>query len=161
MSLKTHSTILASILLCLIFSSCNNDERQIRKIAKGYIDATGNYKIEEAYQYATKSTRETTLPYISNVIMPIVDSNYLKANVPATSSIDSVIIVDDTAWVLYTKTTPLGATTNQLCLFKEEGRWLVDVPLAIPETFTITPNGITTDTASHALTEMQKFSKAE
>ena len=77
------------------------------------------------------------------------------------TAMKSLMVVGDTAWVLYTKTTPLKRYQNTIYLIKEEGKWLVDVPLAIPETFTITPNGITTDTVGRALTEMQKFSKAE
>ena len=155
--IKTTFAIFATLTLF----GCNNDEKQIIKVAEGYLDAMGNYRIEDAYQYATKTTRETTLPYLSETLIPMTDSTFLAANVPAEIELDSLLVVGDTAWVLYTKTTPLKRYQNTIYLIKEEGKWLVDVPLAIPETFTITPNGITTDTVGRALTEMQKLSKAE
>ncbi|MCR4817090.1 MAG: hypothetical protein K5842_07935 [Bacteroidales bacterium] len=116
-------------LAALILFSCNSDKRQIEKAAYGYLNATGNYRIDEAYPYATKETRETTLKYITQIILPMTDSNYLKSNVPATIVIDSIIYQQDTAFAFYTKTTPIKTLKNIVCLIREDGKWLVDVPL--------------------------------
>ena len=125
--LKTTVLTLAALTLF----SCNNNERKIRKAAQGYLDATGNYLIEEAYPYATKETQETTLKYITEVILPMTDSNYLKSNVPATIVIDSILSQEDTAWAFYTKTTPIKTYSSIVCLIREDGKWLVDVPLVL------------------------------
>ena len=114
--MKKATTILASIVLIALWG-CNSDKRQIVKAAEGYLNATGNYRIEEAYPYATKSTCENTLPYISEVLIPATDSAYLTANVPATIKLDSLLIVDDTAWVAYTKTTPIKKLSSVLTQF--------------------------------------------
>lgn len=157
--MKKH--LLALFSICLILSACSNDERQIRNAAQGYLEATGNYNIEDAYPFATKKTRETTLPYITETLMNMVDSNYIKSNVPATIALDSLLILDDTAWVVYTKTTPLRSLRNNICLIKEEGKWLVDVPLFIPTTFKMTPEGLTSDTSLHDLNQMLPITKNE
>ena len=135
--------ILAIALLLLTLASCNSDKRQVLQAAQGYLDATANYRIYEAYQYASKETRETTLPYITNTILPATDSAFLANNVPASIEIDSLLINSDTAWVAYTKTTPIKTLSNIICLIKEDNRWVVDVPLAIPSSIQMAPNGAT------------------
>lgn len=124
-----HFQKLLILSLALIMTSCNSDENKIRKTAQGYLDATGNYRIEEAYPYATEATRESTLKYISEVIMPMTDSNYIKSNIPATIVIDSIILKNDTAFALYTKTTPLKTSNSVVCLIRENGKWLVHMPI--------------------------------
>ena len=151
MSYKKSTFLLAIAGLCFALTGCNNNERQIRKAAQGYLDATGNYKIEEAYPYATKTTRETTLPYLTDYLIPMADSNYIKANTPATIVIDSVTIMGDTAWVSYTKKTPLRGLKNQICLIKEDGKWLVDIPLAIPNNLPLKRPNAVADTSEHEL----------
>ncbi len=158
--MKIFKLTLTTIAL-LTLVSCNSDKKQILKAAEGYLDATGNYRIEEAYPYATKETRETTLKFMSEIIMPLTDTNYIKSNSPAEIKIDSILRDTDTAWVFYTKTTPLKTLTNSICLIREEGQWLVDVPLSIPETITESSSDITTDTTQHEPGEMLPFEKAK
>lgn len=124
-----HLPKIIILSLALIMISCNSDEHKIRKTAQGYLDATGNYRIEEAYPYASDATRESTLKYISEVIMPMTDSNYIKSNIPATIVIDSIIIKNDTAFAQYTKTTPLKTSHSIVCLVRENGKWLVHMPI--------------------------------
>ena len=114
--------------------SCNSDEYRIRKAAQGYLDATGNYRIDEAMPYATQATREQTLPFIRDIIIPLTDSNYINSNQPATIVIDSVhVVCPDTATVDYTKTTPVRILKNTIVMVKEDGKWLVHVPLDVPQ----------------------------
>lgn len=155
------SFLFSAVALFVLLVSCNNDEKKIIETAQKYLEATANYQIEEAYPYATKATRETTLPYITNIMMPMVDSNYIASNKPATIELDSLLIVGDTAWVLYTKTTPLRRYINTIYLIKEEGKWLVDVPLDIPETITVGANGVSTGNSTITPGTPQKISKAE
>ena len=44
-------------------------------------------------------------------------------------------------WFSYTKTTPIKTLENQIRLVKEEGHWLVYVPLVLPDT--MTPGNVT------------------
>lgn len=123
--------LLAAVLL---LAGCHSERREITQTAYHYIIATGNYDIDAAEPYASQETRETTLAFIKNVLLPMTDTDYLKANTPCTATVDSLLVEGDTAWVAYTKTTPLSINRNTLTLVKEDGRWLVYVPLNFPYT---------------------------
>lgn len=151
MSPKKHLLLLIVASLSITLSSCNNEKKQILNTAQGYLDATGNYRIEEAYPYATRNTRETTLTFLTENIIPLLDSNYIKSNTPATINIDSAFILNDTAWIFYTKTTPIKKLNNQIYLIKEDGKWLVDIPIAIPNNLPLGKRDSTTDTMEHVL----------
>lgn len=132
--------------LILLFSSCSNEEKKITDAAMGYLNATANYRIDDAFPFASKDTRENTLPFIKEKLLPITDTASIRANTPATIEITEIRIGIDSAEVDYIKNTPLNTTENTVLLIKEEGKWVVDVTLALPETITVSPNGISTDT---------------
>ena len=126
-------TIVILVTCILLFSACNSEKRQIEKNAHKYLTATGNYNIEEAIPYASSVTREVTLPFFKNTLLPKTDTAYILANQPATIVIDSVrILCEDTAKVAYTKTTPIKVMHNTIYMVKEDGVWLAYAPLAIP-----------------------------
>ena len=155
-----QSVLLLLLLATVLGAGCSNDKKEIKDVAYGYIIATGNYNIDEAMPYATKETRENTLPFIKKIILPITDTTYIKANTPATATIDSIVILKDTAWVLYTKTTPLEVSTNELCVIKENGKWLVDVPLSIPDNVNFTPSDTTLSDTNNTSNQIISFGKA-
>ena len=126
-------------LLCVV--SCSTEEKQVRQAAMGYLDAMANYRFDDAYAYASKITRDTTLPFITNKLMPMVDSSFLAKNTPATVVIDDVAFLNDTAWVSYKKTTPIKTLNNTIYLIKEQDRWVVDVVLQLPKKISIGGNG--------------------
>lgn len=137
-----HTQLLLPLLAAVLLAGCgcdtckvakNADEKAICKSAYGYIIATSNYEIDEAAQYASKETREVTLPFIKNVLLPLVDSAFLASSVPATATIDSILVEGDSAWVGYTKTTPLGESQGTLPMVKEDGKWLAYVPMKQPD----------------------------
>lgn len=134
MKRKDTYLLLTLATLVLAFCSCNRDRQKeaIREAAYGYIITTGNYQLDEAAAYASKVTREHTLPFLKDTILPLVDSSFLAASVPATATIDTILVKNDTAWVGYTKTTPLGKTQGTLTMVQEEGKWLAYVPLDLP-----------------------------
>lgn len=115
-------------MAAVLLAGCKSEKKRIAETAYGYVIATSNYQIDEAMQYASKETREYTLPFLKNFLLPQTDTNYLKASVPATATIDTVLIEGDTAWVGYTKSTPLGTKRGTLALIKEDGEWLVFMP---------------------------------
>lgn len=125
---KTIILLTVSILLASCYSN-KKDINRIKENAIGYIVATSNYDIEAAKPFATKETREVTLPLVEKNIMPLVDSTFLAVNIPATATIDSIELYVDTALVFYTKTTPLSTSNGTLTVIKEDGLWLVDVIL--------------------------------
>lgn len=134
----SHILIIALLVCCA--TACNSDKRQIRKAAQGYLEATGNYNTDAAMAYATKNTREKTLPFMRNNIIPLTDKAYIESNTPAKIKIDDITMGTDTAYVAYTKTTPLKELKNEICLIREEGSWLVDVPLQIPDQLSFLEN---------------------
>lgn len=127
--MKRPIPVFILLLAAGLLAGCKSEKERIAETAYGYVIATGNYQIDEAIPYASKETRENTLPFLKNVILPLTDTNFLNSNTPATATIDTVIIEDDTAWAAYTKITPLGTTYGILALIKEEGNWLVHAPL--------------------------------
>lgn len=130
--------ILFIAAVALLFTACNSEERQIEKAAYGYLDAMGNYRIDDAEPFASQETRERTLPFVKNTLIPMTDTAYIQANQPATIVIDSLrILCSDTAKVDYTKTTPLKTLTGTIHMVKEDGRWLAYVPLALPESINL------------------------
>lgn len=134
--MKHRIALLAAV--ALVFSSCSNEEKKIERAAYGYLNATGNYLIDEAAPYASQDTRERTLPYIKDILMPMTDTNYIKANQPATIVIDSVrVLCEDTAKVDYTKTTPIKILNGTIHMVKEDGQWLAYVPLYQPQNDTV------------------------
>lgn len=130
--------ILFIAAVALLFTACNSEERQIEKAAYGYLDAMGNYRIDDAEPFASQETRERTLPFVKNTLIPMTDTAYIQANQPATIVIDSVhILCPDTAKIVYTKTTPIKTLNGTIYMVKEEGQWLAYVPLVLPESVSV------------------------
>ena len=124
---------LVLLIPCLLAlcCSCNSDERAINKVAKGYLNAMANYQIADAYQYATEETCNTTLSFVENDIMPHLAPNIISDNTPATITIDSLELSNDTtALVFYSKTTPLGDMSDQITLHKRGSKWKVHLVIA-------------------------------
>jgi len=128
--MKHTKTLCIIAFIALSMSACDSNKKQIKKTAYGYLNATANYRIEEAYPYATKNTCETTLSFLQNTLIPMTDSNYIAANTPATIVIDDIRVDGDSAWVDYTKDTPIKKIEASVFLKKENGKWLVDIPIA-------------------------------
>ena len=91
------------------------------------------YLVDEAIPFATKETREVTIPFMRDKLMPLVDSAYIASDTPAHFVIDSITVETDTAWVYYTKTTPIKNFSDCIQVIKENGDWLVNVILDLPE----------------------------
>ena len=101
---------LTAAIAAILFSACNSNENQIRKIAFGYLDAMGNYRISDAYPYATRETQENTLKFVEEAIMPNTDTNYIKSETPATITITNI-----TKHTLTISTNSLKANLLQKC----------------------------------------------
>lgn len=137
--MKRTLIIITSCILLL--TACNREKQQIKKNAYNYLYATGNYLIDEAVPYASQETRERTLPFIKDFLMPKTDTAYIQANQPAIITIDSVsILCKDTAKINYTKETPIKILQGTIYMVKENGIWLAYVPLAIPASSTTNDN---------------------
>ena len=119
-----------ALLLCV---ACASEKKDIEKAVYAYLDAMGNYKIDDARPYASIKTCETTLDVIQKNLMPKVDTNYIKSNTPATIEIQGVeVLSDTTAVVNYKKTTPITTQNDgRLDMIKEDGRWCAEVIINI------------------------------
>ncbi len=128
---------LALLALALLLPACQNRQQMIEKSAQGYLDAMGNYLIDEAYPYATRHTREHTLPTMA-YLTEHTNPNYIKSNTPATITLKQTVMLSDTsARVYYHKHTPIKELDDSVTLYLEEGQWLVDVrirPFPLPST---------------------------
>lgn len=129
-----HTTrrVILLTMAALTLWGCNSNENQIRKIAYGYLDAMGNYRIAEAYPYATPETQEGTLRYVEQNIMPLIDSaDLFSKETPAKITIKKVTMTSDTtATVEFQKSTPTSEKTNSINLVKRGEQWMVNVILA-------------------------------
>lgn len=126
--------ILPLLVVTLVAASCGRtDEEQIRQTAQGYLDATGNYRIDEAMPFAVPEMQQDIFPFMK-AMMSRVDTNYIISNTPATIEITGVNINDDdtSATIGYVKTTPLKKETDNLYLVKRHGKWLVKVVANVP-----------------------------
>lgn len=125
--------LLSTVALLLTLCGCNGGERkQIEQTAFAYLDAMGNYRIEEAKPYSSPRTIETAIALCER-IMPSVDTSYIKSNTPAQITIKSVHIeTDTTAYVLFHKSTPITQQDDTLRLVKIEGKWLANVVINLP-----------------------------
>ncbi len=127
--MRTFSNIKAFLLpLLLVLTSCTSTKDQVSKAAYNYLDAMGNYRIDEAYAYASKETQETTLDFIKNNIMPIMDSVVYRNETPAVITISNVELTSDTtATVLFHKSTPTSERNNLLSMVYRDGKWQANV----------------------------------
>ena len=123
----------------MVLASCgNNPQKEIEKNAYGYLDAMGNYRINDARPYASTPTCERTLEVLQKYILPKTDTNYIISNTPATIDILGVeVLSDTTAVVSYSKTTPLQVQSGKLDMVKENGRWCAEVIIALPPIMTM------------------------
>lgn len=121
-----------------LFCGCKSEQSLIENAAMGYLTAMGNYQIKEAEAYASEETIEKTLHTIEELIMPNLDSTYLKQNTPATIEIKEVIQTSDTtAEVKYVKTTPIQVQEGSLDMVKRNKEWKAQVIIVIPEVLKI------------------------
>lgn len=122
------------IILCIgtiLTIACSNPQKaEIEQAAQGYLDAMGNYRIDDAAPYATRHTRENAIPTL-NKIMARSDTAYINSNRPAVITIHKTRMLSDTsARVYYHKSTPIKEVDDSVTVLLEENRWLVDVRLA-------------------------------
>ena len=134
MRMKNNAATL--FLLALVAVSCSNDEKAVRTAAQAYLDATANYDFDAAANYATDETRDVTLKFFSEVIMPATDTAFIAASKPATVDITAVDrLSDTTAEVRFVKTTPLKTDSSALPMLKRNGEWRAHVVIEIPPYF--------------------------
>ena len=148
--MKREITLLI-IVLALMAGACTSrtpEERAIRHAAKGYLEAVGNYRMDDAIPYATRHTRENTIPTFKR-IMFFSDTAYMNSNKPAVFKLQRVVMLSDTdAWVFYHKHTPIKDVDDSVYVCLEDGEWLVDVrlkpiPFLPPDTVRRKPDGST------------------
>jgi len=128
---KLFISLASAILAILLLNGCNSNQGQIEKTARCYLEAMGNYRIDEAIPYSTSFTRENTLP-IAKKLTEGTDPEYIQSNTPADITIKGYKQLTDTsARVYYHKHTPITEQDDSLTLLLEGGKWLVDVRIKV------------------------------
>ena len=157
---------LLPLLLLPLLWSCNNDTREIKRVAFGYLDAMGNYRIADAEPFATDETIETSLYFVQHVVMAQVDTNsdlaaYIASNTPATIEITRVERTSDTSAVAsFTKTTPIQTQHGEKTLLKRNGQWRVHEVIQLPDMLrAATADTIVPPTADTDSLRVQKASR--
>ena len=112
---------LASLTAC---TTKSKDQKAIEQVAYNYLDAMANYRIDEAEQYASHATVESSIK-LAKFFMTMADSNFVTRNTPGKVEItDCYMSNDSTAVVKYHKTSPSGETNDSIWVIKEEGKWM-------------------------------------
>lgn len=130
-----RNIIALPFLATLLMMACSTDPltEQIEAAAQGYLDAMGDYRINDAAPYATRHTREHTIPAFNFIMAHTSDTAYINSNRPATITIrDTRITSDTSACVYYHKSTPIKEVDDSVIVLLEEGQWLVDVKVNLP-----------------------------
>ena len=119
------SFILLLTASVILLAGCDRSERSARKVGYKYANAMANYQVEEAAQYATEETRNTTLVMAGHILQQL-DENYIKSDTPAKVKIVKFSHIDDTTAVMeFHKTTPIKDLNFPLLLRKRNGQWMV------------------------------------
>lgn len=135
------ATIILALLTTLV-TGCASDQKKIERAAYGYLDAMGNYRIDDAYDYATEETQSKTLDIIQQYIMPTTDMDYIRRNSPATITITGIEMTDDTsAIVSFHKTTPIQEQDGTLDMRKRNNQWKAQVLINLPNIIENTRKG--------------------
>lgn len=112
-----------------LLASCSCEEKEMRTNALGYLQAVGDYHMDDALPYCTRQTQEKTIPVLKQ-LLEIADTAYVNSNRPSVFTIQKIRRIDDTsARVYYHKHTPIKDINDSLLLLFENGRWLAEVRL--------------------------------
>ena len=114
---------LAAAAIALLVGACimDPDEKEIRANAKGYLQAVGDYHFDDALPYASRHTREKSIPVFKK-LLECSDTAYVNSNRPSEFTFHEV-----------RRHTPIKDVDDSLTLLYEDGHWLADVHLgAIP-----------------------------
>ena len=115
--------ILSALLVFL--TGCNRDEKKARVVGYKYAYAMANYQVQDAAQYATEETKNTTLVMAERLISA-VGEEYVKSDTPAEVKIVKYSQLDDTTAVIdFRKNTPIKKIYDfSLLLRKRNGQWM-------------------------------------
>lgn len=139
--LRAATALFVALVVVTVAVACHKrqpapsaEEQPIVAAAQGYLDAMANYDMDAAIPFASRETREGTIPFFRTMIAKC-DSSYIRRNTPASIQIDSIRRQpgDSTAIAFFTKTTPVQTQHQQLTLIKRQGIWQAHVLTRAPE----------------------------
>ena len=140
--MNTRTLLLALTASLIAVACCHTVQDDIEAAAQGYLEAAGNYRLDDAMPYASSTTRKLVLPFYKKV-MEKTDKNYINSNRPADISIRSTrMLTDSTARVYYHKHTPIKDVDDSVNVILEDGKWLVHVDIEIPAILLIDSNTV-------------------
>lgn len=121
-----------ALLAAVLLAACGNNgtKHEIKTAAYCYLDAMGNYRVEEATPFASRYTRENSIPMLT-LLVSRCDTAYIRSNTPAEITVKGVRMISDTsAYAYYHKHTPITEQEDSLLMILEGGQWLAEVRLA-------------------------------
>lgn len=125
--------VITAMLFTMGSDSCpngsgdGNPKRLIREAAYNYLDAMGNYRVEDAVPYCTTETQNGIIR-ISRNLVKAVEPGYIESDTPAKIKIKKVELTSDTtATVQFRKTTPIKKQTGEVNLVFRDGQWKVHI----------------------------------
>jgi len=122
---RFFSSILLLSAVILLSTGCNREEKKARNIGYRYAYAMSNYQIDEAAQYATEETKNTTLVMAKRLTQAVGEA-YVKSDTPAKVKITGFTFENDTSAVItFHKTTPIKNLDFPLLMRKRNGQWMV------------------------------------
>jgi hypothetical protein len=125
---NTLPLLLAALLLTSsVLMTQDNPKKEIKMVAYNYLDAMGNYRIDDAVPYCTKETQDGVL-VTGRKLVEMVQPGYIESDTPAKIKITDVeLLSDTTAKVYYTKRTPIKKQNGEVKLVLRDGQWKVHI----------------------------------
>jgi len=130
---RYYSFILLLSAIILLSTGCNQEEKKARDIGYRYAYAMANYQVDEAAQYATEETKNTTL-VMAKTLTKAVGEAYVKSDTPAKVEIIDFTFENDTSAVInFHKTTPIKDMKYPLLMRKRNGQWMAHDTIPVHE----------------------------
>ena len=118
--LKVLSILFAATLLF----ACNNEKREVERIAQAYLDAETNFRVDEARQYAAPEFMPM-LNQIEFFVLPHLSKELLDSLTPNKVTIKETELFGDTAIVSFHSSNPKQESNAQIMMVRNDTTWLV------------------------------------
>lgn len=119
--MKSKTIYFLFVIVCVLLTGCNREQRKVEVIAQNYLTDMGNYRFDEAKKYAS----DKQLPMIekaAEIVKDIPEEN-LQQVLPVTITIENISIENDTAFVVFESQSKAFQNKGMLKMVKRDGDW--------------------------------------
>lgn len=109
------------LIIGLVLTSCQNDQKNARQIAEIYLEHMGNYRFEEAKPYVTDEQLDI-INQAADIIKTVPEEN-IKEVLPVTITIEKVTVEDDSAFIDFESKSRAFQNKGYLKMVKKDGQW--------------------------------------